>query len=145
MSKKLLSVAQGKYRCFVDVCCNNPDTGLPAGKVAGLQFGLLGEDVLSLELHVVAAEPRFTELGDFRVRFGRRVFRISGCQEHFGNWCWNRYLVPLKEWRRWLNFVRSMKCGPHPLFSVTEGNAEFFAWWVNGKDLPEGKVKKKGI
>lgn len=73
----------------LDFCCNDPDNGQFAGRIAGVQLP-------DMDLELAADDmvgPVFRLLPADRMRVGRRVFRWEWSKEWFGNWCWNAYYV----------------------------------------------------
>lgn len=77
----------------VDFACNDPDNGDFARK-AGMA-SVLGND---LELDPFGGVA-FTE-GPGWIRIHRRKFTFRSSVDWLGNWCWNRYWLPRREYRR---------------------------------------------
>jgi hypothetical protein len=81
----------------VHFACNDPDNGDFAGK-AGMAAVSIGEHLMDLELDFLAG-VKFTEL-DGAIRIHRRVFKVISTTYWCGNWCWNAYRLPRREYRR---------------------------------------------
>lgn len=77
----------------IDFACNDPDNGAFAA-IAGVA-SVHGCD---LELDPLGG-VRFTD-GPGWIRIHRGTFKTSGAREWVGNWCWNRYWLPVQEYRR---------------------------------------------
>lgn len=77
----------------VDFACNDPDNGLFAGRAGAAS--VFDND---LELDPLAGVA-FT-VGDGWIRIHRRKFKFHSSVDWMGNWCWNRYWLPLQEYRR---------------------------------------------
>lgn len=81
----------------VHFACNDPDNGDFAGR-AGVAAVCIGLDMMDLELDPLGG-VKFTEL-DGAIRIYRQTFKITGTTFWCGNWCWNAYTVPWREYRR---------------------------------------------
>lgn len=82
----------------VDFACNDPDNGLFAGKVCAAQID--GNEVER------ASEVRFTET-ETGFRLHRREYIAEERKEWFGNWCWNRFWLPVREANRLAEHLRA--------------------------------------
>ena len=75
----------------IDLACNDPDSGLFAGRIQGVQiYYRCGDPLVELEPRTTRA-PLLTRLGEGRLRISGKSWPIVGSKEWFGNWCWNRY------------------------------------------------------
>lgn len=82
----------------VDFACNDPDSGLFAGRVGNAEID--GNEIERF------GEVAFTEMEDCRFRIHRKVFAFESRKEWVGNWCWNRYWMPVKEANRLVEHLR---------------------------------------
>lgn len=81
----------------VHFACNDPDNGDFAGK-AGMAAVSIGGELMDLELDFMGG-VKFTEL-EGAIRIHRRTFKVIGTTYWCGNWCWNAYRLPYREYRR---------------------------------------------
>jgi len=87
----------------VHFACNDPDNGDFAGKVEMISI-VIGRNSMDMErTHV--GEVKFTELDD-AIRIHRKVFKTIGVTHWCGNWCWNAYRIPYRDYRR---LIRTLK------------------------------------
>lgn len=105
----------------IDFACNDPDNGLFAGRAAMATFG-----DAEIEAPNFDTGYRFTELPS-GLRIHRKSFHVIDSKEWFGNWCWNRYLLPRVEMKRLLLTLRDHD------WRVTCGPSRFYHWWNRGE------------
>ena len=103
----------------VDFACNDPDNGLFAGKVWMAEID-------GNELERGAGEVRFAET-EKGFRIHRREYAAADRKEWFGNWCWNRFWLPVKEANRLAEHLRAngwrCTCGEVRFASFINGEA----------------------
>ena len=98
----------------VDFACNDPDNGNFAGKVWMCQID-------SNEIERGAGDVTFTDLeGGFRIH--RKKFVAQHVKHWFGNWCWNRYWLSVREANRLIDHLRangwSCTCGEQRFYEI---------------------------
>lgn len=97
----------------VEFACNNPDNGLFAGKVSMAQLD--GNEIDRGD------DVTFTETPKgFRIH--RKEFAVISSKEWHGNWCWNQYLMTVKEANRLASHLRDKG------WTCTCGDARFYDW-----------------
>lgn len=101
----------------IEFACNDPDNGLFAGRAAMATFG-----DAEIEAPNFDTGYRFSE-GIGGIMIHRRVFQVVDSKEWFGNWCWNRYMLPRSEMKRLLLTLRERG------WRVTTGPDRFYRWW----------------
>lgn len=126
---------------FLDVCCNDPDNGLFAGRAAMLQ---IGEAEFGLSR---AREPAFVELAAGMqitgIRLAGKSWQVDGAKHGVGNWCWNRYLLARPAiTARWymVEFVTWLRA--RGLFHCESAPSEFFEWFNDGGDPSPAEVHR---
>ena len=105
----------------VDVCCNDPDNGLFAGRAQQMMIA-----DIEFESRDWRSPPRFVEL-DSGFRLSGKVWAVEGSTYGIGNWCWNRYWLKRLEAADFVNWLRTRR-----LFSVTCAPTVFYDWF-NGE------------
>lgn len=115
----------GIPRARLDVCCNDPDSGLFAQVAEQLQITTW--DGADLELECVRARaPRFTELpGHFRLL--RRNWPVLASRVWYGNWCWNAYWLKPAVLVKLLATVKISG-----MFHCCEGPSQLYDNWNEG-------------
>ncbi len=108
-------------RIGLDFCCNDPDNGLFAGRVEGIQL-YDTDPVFELEPRREPA-PKFTRLEESAIRISGKRWPILGEKEWFGNWCWNQYVFDVEvaaDLLIWLNQrgLFTLSCGDERLFNA---------------------------
>lgn len=125
---------------YLDVACNDPDSGLFAYVAPQLQIG-------EAEFGCLRSPPRFVEglegrywpRSDFRLA-GRR-WAYSSSKDWVGNWCWNRYaLAHLNMTPRWALTYFVIWLRGRKLYSCDCGPSGFFHWFNGGQGLPPARV-----
>jgi len=98
----------------IDFACNDPDSGLFAGRASAITYGDAEIEAQNIDGF------KFTWL-DGAIRIHREVFAIEGCSEWVGNWCWNRFIFRRDVAKKLLFTLRAngwrVTCGPSLLYS----------------------------
>lgn len=88
----------------VMLAVNDPDNGMPSGRVCGVE--VMSDDGVmpELELETGFWYERDNPTCDIdpakrRLRVGRRVWAITGWHPHVGNWCWDQVTMRPKHVR----------------------------------------------
>lgn len=112
------------------VCCNDPSSGLFAGRCDGLEIAA-GEQGFELDLQARRGPPFKVDLEAGWFRLLRRRWRFVSWREWVGNWSWNRYDIEVAELMQLLEalrdddrFVLSAACNA--------GHCERLASWLKG-------------
>jgi hypothetical protein len=109
----------GLARVRLDVCCNDPDNGIFAGRAEALQVETWdGESIEFMSARAPA--PRFSELTG-AIRLCRRNWPILAAKGGYGNWCWNAYWLQPSGLVELLATVKRagqfhLDCGPTDLY-----------------------------
>jgi hypothetical protein len=111
----------------LDVCCNNPDNGLFAGRADGLQVTTW--DNQDIEFERTGRAPNFHEKSG-QIRIARHWWPYVRSTDWFGNWCWNAYWIETAVIIRLLATVKATR-----LFDCTLGSDTLFDNW-NDKEKP---------
>lgn len=116
----------------IDLCHNDPDTGLETDRV------------LALHLPAGALELECRSERGLKISFDSRGFRLGGkhCRAYgstygVGNWCWNAYSVPVGDAVQLLAHLRTRK-----LMTRDTGWTELFDWWNGERELPEVRLQR---
>lgn len=91
---------------FVQVCfaCND-DHGDFAGKVESISVDI-GSWQMDIErTHV--GEVKFAQGDDHTIRIHRQTFKYRSMAYWVGNWCWNGYALPYREYRRLIRLLKA--------------------------------------
>lgn len=122
----------------IALCCNNPDNGMPTGRICMVDVGT--EELLKLEspyllgdeddehLPTLAYEFEVTQRGVFscdrvkgHMEVNGRKFPIIGHRSGWGNWCWDCVIVKPQVAIDFINYLKELN-----LFTCTAGDKEFF-------------------
>lgn len=118
----------GPHLVRLDVCCNDPDNGSFAGRVAGIQC----QDLL-MELGANDMRgPVFRE-GPDHIRISRRRFACDRSKEWFGNWCWNAYWLDVDIAVELLVYVHGLGA-----FNCDQGEERLFHRWHSDRPFADG-------
>lgn len=109
---------------MVDICCNDPDNGLFAGRAEMISIGR--NDFIELEARPYLA-PRMSELPG-AIKLSRRKWPIIGSKYGVGNWCWNGYWMEIPTVVDLLCYLHERK-----LFSFACGEDRLCNIWHNDK------------
>jgi hypothetical protein len=110
----------------LELCCNNPDNGMPLGRASAVEFHAGNFDARCVLTHFTLNDYRdgvkltllptrpvpANRMATHLLRFGREKTFVLEYRGHFGNWCWDaawiagvdalriaNYLMRLKGWR----------------------------------------------
>jgi hypothetical protein len=122
----------------IALCCNNPDTGMPTGRVCMVDVG--SEELLKLEskfgysdddmegMPTLAYDFEVTTRGGFgcdrvtgHVELAGRKFPIIGHKSGWGNWCWDCVIMTPQVAIEFINHLKDTDC-----FTCTTGDKEFY-------------------
>jgi len=134
----------------IDLCVNDPDTGLDTGRISGVTVDVGQETALELDLAILP-ESRFAPrwaLADRierrrgvqgpavlarrvvkggAVRLGRRTFPILRYRQWYGNWCWDAVWVDPGTAAEILNHLHATG-----KFQPTAGWQDLWRCWERG-------------
>lgn len=110
-------------RIGLDFCCNDPDNGLFAGRVEGIQLYAGGDPVFELEARR-STSPMLRELDSGALRIAGKRWPILGAHDWVGNWCWNRYVFDIEVAADLLIWAAARK-----LFDLTTGEHQLYQAW----------------
>lgn len=93
---------------YVQVCfaCNDGDNGDFAGKVESISIDVgrvWSADIERTHIGTV----KFTEGDDHTIRIHRQTFKYRSMAYWVGNWCWNAYALPYREYRRLIRLLKA--------------------------------------
>jgi hypothetical protein len=118
----------------VDVACNDPDSGIFAGRVPQIQIADVGTGDILLELDAHSWDPLSSRITGVRYREAPGEFVLAGKRwpvlrrkEWYGNWCWNACWMADQQARAFLVWLRQRN-----LFSVSGGVCELCDAWDAG-------------
>lgn len=110
---------------MVDICCNDPDNGLFAGRAVQIQCGV---DFIELEA-LRYPEPKLVET-ETAIRLAGKTWPILGSKYGIGNWCWNGYWFRTDVAVDFFVWLHSRK-----LYDLTCGEERLFNLWRLQKPL----------
>ena len=82
----------------VHFACNNGDNGDFAGKVESISINMRYWPVDLERTHI--GDVKFSQGKDHTIRIHRHTFKYRSMAYWVGNWCWNGYAFPYREYRR---------------------------------------------
>jgi hypothetical protein len=131
----------------IDLCCNDPENGLPTNRVSALCVATSNDRDMLLELvarshDLVAARPtgvhlRVTPEAFFLVRKGWRYHRSKA---GYGNWCWDAYWTADSEARELLVWLRRSE-----LFELEGGVTELYEAWEAGAEAVQALTRSPAL
>lgn len=109
----------------IDLCCNDPDNGMFAGRVCQIALGdgLFSAYASSWNITSFRGCPRLRQIPGAIVLAGK-AWPIRGRCEWHGNWCWNRYFLSDVVGARFMSWLHGRK-----LFEVDEAETRLFNLW----------------
>jgi hypothetical protein len=110
----------------IEVCCNDGDNGLFAGRALSIHLS----DVLELSASDWRG-PAFREFPD-AVKISRRRFPIVASKDWYGNWCWNAYWMDAPVAADLLAYVHGQGT-----FGCEMGEERMFSRWQRPEPLSE--------
>lgn len=121
-----------QHPVMVHLCCNDPDNGLFAHRVAALEIGP--------NMHLVAADwyrpPRMRFLDNNKISISGMHFSITWYKQWYGNWCWDAVKMPGRDVVRLLNMIARRKN-----FDIEEGEHRLFNKFRSGSEWSDDDVR----
>ena len=108
----------------VDFACNDPDNGVFAARVGTAEID--GNEVERFS----EVAFRETEKG-FRIH--RKEFEVQDRKEWVGNWCWNRFVMTVREANRLCEHMRANS------WQCTSGEVDFKDWFNRTPEQQKGR------
>ena len=108
----------------VDLACNDPNSGLPSGRVNAVMIG-------NVEFYSNTLDwgPKLTE-GDGWIRIGGMKLGCAGSKYGVGNWCWTRFWLNKPDVERLVNWAKFRKW-----FDIEQAAVGVFERYKAGKPL----------
>lgn len=112
--------------CPVDIACNDPDNGLFDHRASAIQ---LDDQILELAAHDMRG-PRMRVSGD-AIFISNRKFPIVDHKSWVGNWCWDRFWLPLDDAVALFAWLHR-----RGMFAVEQGDTRLFNAWKSDASFP---------